>query len=316
MFHKLMKDLRRDVSATLFYTRNDPNDRRLGDVVRSKFQDYEAANIVILGCPQDEGVRRNGGRPGARHAPVAIREQLYRLVVVGLEPLNLFDLGDTLVEGSLEEIHERQQAIVRQVIRDDKRLIVLGGGNDISYPDASALALEQPDLAAFNLDAHFDVRADSPRNSGTPYRQLLEQGYLKPERFFEVAYQPHANSSVYFEYLSSLGIRCVSRLDVQAQSMYSLLKPLLKIQANILFWGLDMDVVRASDAPGVSAPNPTGLDALDLIQFAALAGGDARSRLFEVSEVNPEFDLDNRTSRLAAVIIWHFLQAFQGGEKK
>jgi arginase family enzyme len=28
---------------------------------------------------------------------------------------------------------------------------------------------------AINIDAHFDVRADNPRNSGTPYRQLLEE---------------------------------------------------------------------------------------------------------------------------------------------
>jgi arginase family enzyme len=37
-------------------------------------------------------------------------------------------------------------------------------------------------VLALNVDAHFDVRADSPRNSGTPYRQLLEEGKLKVPR--------------------------------------------------------------------------------------------------------------------------------------
>ena len=248
---------------------------------------------------------------GAKGAPSAVRAQLYKLGVAGLERLNLFDLGNTHVEGSLEEIHERHQTLVRQVIRDGKRLIVLGGGNDVSYPDASGLALEHPDPAAFNLDAHFDVRADSPRNSGTPYRQLLEEGYVRPERFFEVGYRPCANSSVYFEYLSTLGVGCFSRRQVQAQGLRPLIEDLLETPAQALFWGLDMDVVRAADAPGVSAPNPTGLDGQDFIELAELAGGDKRSHVFEVSEVNPEFDVDDRTSRLAAVIIWHFIYALQ-----
>ena len=306
-----MKELRQDAAPVLFYRRNDPNDKRLGEIVKSDFRDYEGANIVILGCPQDEGVRRNGGRVGAKGAPSAIRAQLYKLGVAGLERVKLFDLGDTLTGGSLEDVHERHQAIVWQVIRDGKRLVVLGGGNDISYPDVSGLALAHPNLAAFNLDAHFDVRADSPRNSGTPYRQLLEEGHLRPERFFEVGYQPHANSSVYVDYLSTLGVGHFSRRQVQAQGLRPLVEDLLETPAQTLFWGLDMDVVRAADAPGVSAPNPTGLDGGNLIELAELAGGDERSRVFEISEVNPEFDVDDRTSRLAAVIVWHFIHALQ-----
>src|SRR5688572_23523424 len=34
---------------------------------------------VLVGFPQDEGVRRNGGRPGAAQAPGEVRRWLYRL---------------------------------------------------------------------------------------------------------------------------------------------------------------------------------------------------------------------------------------------
>jgi len=66
-------------NAELFYSRHDPNDPRLGEVVCREESTYAAAEIVILGCPQDEGIRRNGGRIGAAAAPDAIREQFYRL---------------------------------------------------------------------------------------------------------------------------------------------------------------------------------------------------------------------------------------------
>ena len=75
----------------LLYKRNDPNDVRLGEVVRVDRADYEAANVVIIGCPQDEGVQRNKGRIGAAFAPDEIRRALYRLVMPNTANLALFD---------------------------------------------------------------------------------------------------------------------------------------------------------------------------------------------------------------------------------
>ena len=69
-----------------------------------------------------------------------------------------------------------------------------------------------------------------------------------------------------------------------------------------------MDFVRASDAPGVSAPNPAGLYAEDVCHIASLAAQDPRSRIFEITEVNPDFDIDGRTARLAAAVVFHFLE--------
>ena len=52
----------------LFYSRRDPNDPRLGDVVRRDRDACAWAETVLVGCPQDEGIRRNLGRPGAARA--------------------------------------------------------------------------------------------------------------------------------------------------------------------------------------------------------------------------------------------------------
>jgi arginase family enzyme len=74
----------------LFFTRNDRNDPRLGQIVSSKEKDYDAADIIILGCPQDEGVRRNGGRAGAAAAPNAIRDQFYKLTPFNIKNFRVF----------------------------------------------------------------------------------------------------------------------------------------------------------------------------------------------------------------------------------
>lgn len=294
----------------LFFKRGDDNDRRLGELVPREAAAYASAEVVILGCPQDEGVRRNHGRPGAAAGPTEIRRAFYRLSPLGLDPQSLFDIGDTRVQATLEETHSLHFQIVRQLLSAGKQVIVLGGGNDISYPDCCALAEVAPELLAFNVDAHFDVRADSVRNSGTPYRQLLEEKIVSPEYFYEMGYQPAVNSPVYHEYLQSRGVVCLTLDALRVAGIADIFREVLneKPQAAI-FWGFDLDAVRAADAPGVSAPSPLGLTADEFCSLTSLAGSMSETRIVEFTEVNPSFDRDNQTSKLVAHGIHHLLAA-------
>jgi formiminoglutamase len=297
-------------NADLFYKREDVNDRRLGEMVQSALDDYPATDVVILGCPQDEGVRRNGGRVGAAGAPDEIRRCFYKLTVNGVEHLKLFDIGNSIIQPTLEETHTLHQQIVRQIISDDKTLIVLGGGNDISYPDCSGLVQAVGEVLAFNVDSHFDVRADTVPNSGTPYYQLLEERFIKPDTFFEMCNQPFANSPLYTQYLEDKGAHVIPLTLVRKEGVTKTFERVLQWgKPKAIFWGLDMDVVTAADAPGVSAPNAGGLTGHELAEIATIAGSYPASRLLEITEVNPKYDIDQRTCRLAAVVMYSFLSA-------
>lgn len=294
----------------LLFKRGDKNDVRLGEIVHTNPADYENAQVVLLGLPQDEGVARNGGRIGAKDAPDVIRQALYKLVQI--PHLRLFDIGNTLIQADLEATHDHHYHIVHQILADDKTLIVLGGGNDTSYPDCSALAdFAQGNFLVFNIDAHFDVRIAERRNSGTPYRQLLEEGFIAPQNFHEVGYQPFANSPDYLYYLHEKGAHTHSLAGVHEVGIDTLLRRILSdSHPDDIFWGLDIDVVRSADAPGVSAPNPTGLTGEECTLIGTIAGETKQTRLFEITEMNPLYDSDGRTARLVASTIWHFLQAY------
>lgn len=293
----------------LFYARNDPNDVRLGEVAVRREDQFAKCQVVVVGCPQDEGVARNKGRVGAKLAPSEIRRALYRLPAPGtLNSIRVFDLGDLVLKGTLEKTHEAYADVVGALLKNGKTVISLGGGNDIAYPDVKALAKQFGRIAAFNIDAHLDVRADKECNSGTPYRQLLEEKHVAPELFHEIGIQPHANSSKYLDYVSQKRIGVRTLAEVQERGVDEVLRgPLSATQVKAVFWGFDLDSVRASDAPGVSAPSPIGLTAEQICRIGSIAGRDARTRLIEISEVNPAFDLDGRTSRLAALILMHAL---------
>lgn len=296
--------------ADIFYKRNDPNDVRLGETVKTNPETYAEANVVILGCPQDEGVRRNKGRIGAAQAPDEIRRSLYKLVIPENDNLRLFDAGNTIIQDTLEATHDIHSQIVQQIISDGKCIISLGGGNDVSYADCSGLAQAVESVLAINVDAHFDVRADDIRNSGTPYRQLLEDGFIKGENFYEVANMSMVNSASYRDYLLNKNATIIPLETLRAQGIEQTFKEILKNDAEAIFAGLDMDVVNVSYAPGVSAINVLGLTAHEFCQIAAIAGDDSRTRIFEITEVNPTYDIDSRTARLAATAIHTFLSSF------
>ncbi len=296
----------------LFDRKNDVNDRRLGEIVSQSR--YETSEVIILGCPQDEGVRRNGGRVGAALAPEAIRRQFYKLTPFGISA-KIFDAGDTIIQNSLEATHDLHTSIVRRILHDGKKIIVLGGGNDISFADGCAMAsiYGANDWLGINIDAHFDVRADEPRNSGTPYRQLLDGKLLLPKNFYEAAFQKQAASPVYFEYLKNAGVNLISLDEFQVSNFKSRIKKQISGSPLSLFWGFDLDAVRASDAPGTSAPSPIGLSAREFCDLAEFAGSLPITRIVEFTEMNPKYDIDNRTARLVALAMHEFLSAVKKG---
>jgi formiminoglutamase len=307
-------DLTTRPNADLFFSRKDRNDPRLGEIVGRKDTDYEHAEVVILGCPQDEGVRRNNGRAGAESAPAAIREQFYKLTPFNIKK-KIFDLGDVTIGSSLEDTHQTHCAVVTQILSDGKRVIVLGGGNDISYPDGCAMAeVFGPEWwIGINIDSHLDVRVAEQRNSGTPYRQLLEEGRLRPQYFYEVGYQTHFCSPVYYDYIRNLGVNRISlellrsRAEADLELKESIKQKFIGHSSSLnTFFGFDLDAVRSADAPGTSAPSPLGLRAGEFIQLVKYAASLANTKIIEFSEVNPKYDADGRTAKLVAIGMHRF----------
>ncbi len=295
----------------VFFRKNDRNDVRLGEIVPQA--KYEESSIVIIGCPQDEGVRRSGGRVGAALAPEAIRSEFYRLTPFGIHH-RICDLGN-IGGNSLEETHDNLTAVVKKILEDKKKIIVLGGAGDVSYADGRAMSevFGAGNWLGVNVDAYFDVHVEKERSSGTSYRQLLEEKLIRNDYLYEIAFQPQLVSPVYYRYLQNLGVNMVSVEQLRSRETADLeLRELMRqkfirhSESLTAFFAFDMHAVRQSDAPGTSAPSPIGLrsgELLNLVQFAAKL---VNTKIVEFTEVNPNFDVDNRTAKLVAVAMHRF----------
>jgi len=305
--------------------RGDSEDPRLGDVVRrwdgGKPQ-FRARQPVLIGFPCDEGVRRNGGRPGAALAPDRVRQFLYRLTAcdpvsgISLDCLGLLDLGNVRVGRDLECGQRSLGAAVAGALNAGAVPIVLGGGHETAFGHYLGYVTAGLNAAIINIDAHLDVRpfADGG-HSGSPFRQAFEHPSrpLLPGRYVVIGAQRQSVAKAHADYVGQRGGR-IHWLPA-SDSMVSLLRIVREEVENFESQGIavlltiDADAFVQADVPGTSAPSPVGLKGAAWPDIAFLAGCSRAVRSLEVVEVNPSLDRDDQSSRWAALGIRQFLVA-------
>jgi formiminoglutamase len=300
------------------------DDPRLGEVIEFWDGTLEAlrpGRAVIVGFPQDEGVRRNRGRVGAADAPREIRSQLWRLVPwdatseADLAALPPVDIGDVRVKGTLEEAQEALGNVVAELLMRKAVPVVLGGGHETAYGHYLGYVRANKPVGVINLDAHLDVRPliDGKGHSGSPFRQMLEHPTqpLPGKHYVCLGIQSQTVSSAHLRYARERGciVHTAGALQTTAAKERLLTRQIerLRKQGCSVYLSIDADVVHERDVPGVSAPNAMGLPGGEIAGAARLAGTVPRVSSVDLVEVNPRHDRDNQSARWAALVIWSFL---------
>ncbi len=306
-----------DPDTSLVYKRAEREDSRFGETVETRREKFgEQFKAVLLGFPYDEGTVRNKGRAGSAAGPDEIRRALYRLTPTKSSALTdadvrLFDAGNLKRHMKLEEAHSKLEAIVNYFLRYGYTPIVLGGSNDMSYPDFKACDAVRERCGAINVDSHLDMREPlNGINSGTPYRMLLDEKILKGTDFIEYGIQEFANSREHLSYARAAKVQVVTLGQIRSrgnsEAFMEAYRSVSRDTGNV-YVSFDIDSVRGSDAPGVSASIPTGLTAEEILECAYLAGSEMKTAMTDVCEFNPKYDVDGHTAKLAAMIVANFL---------
>ncbi len=289
------------------------------------------ARIALLGLPSDLGTRLNHGRAGSDLGPSMFRLALSRVAADwdGAEsrPLDLgvWDAGDVPPApgddaGAMHETHRRVTEAVRALA--DLGLIVacIGGSHDLTFAGVRGMSLAAgAPYGGLNVDAHLDVRdpRDEP-GSGMPFRALIEDGRLDPERFVEFGIDRFVNSRAHTQWLTERGgtiITAEKSLAFKSASAVALTRVSRGV-TEPAFLSIDLDAIDGAAAPGVSAVNPMGLGVPDVARIANSAGADPRFRYVDIMELSPPHDEPpppqaGRTARIAATFFMHFVAGVQ-----
>jgi formimidoylglutamase len=310
-------------SVQIYEPQQDTNDLRVSNIIKPG-PSNQPADIGIIGVPFDKAVSLGGGRSGAGLAPAKVREALKKYGTtfnieqkIDISDLNIVDFGDVAVTEDIAETHERITSTVFGLLTKGILPIVIGGGHDISIGTVRALSkFHSRQIGGINIDAHFDVREiiDDRITSGTPFRRLLDLGLLEGENFVEMGAHDNLNSRVYYEYLMSKKVTVFTLSEVAKTGTSAIMEKALKISnlnTGSVFVSIDIDSVAQCYAPGCSAPDASGFTPEQIREFSFLAGASKDVKLLDIVEINPMFDVDNRTARLVASIIISFLNGFK-----
>ncbi|CAN5528968.1 formimidoylglutamase [soil metagenome] len=314
------------------FTKNDFSDVRLGDVLQFNDSSHSLSQLksllsrlpqsgfTLVGYPDDAGIQANGGRIGAKLGPSRIRHFFSRMTPPAFGPAHnipaLLDLGNVPLVKDLATRHEFARAIADEVHQHRARAISFGGGHDYGFPDAAAFCRSTIDRGerplVINFDAHLDVRPlNNGITSGTPFFRLLEE--FPQIDFLELGLQGQCNSRAHVEWLKSRGGR-ISFEEERHAANESLTQVLSRETATfkndrrrVAFLSVDIDAFSSAVAPGASQSWPTGFEPTDFFNCFSWCLKSFDVRGVGIYEVSPPLDLDDRTSRLAALIAHRFV---------
>jgi len=282
---------------------NEDIDLRIWQIVKPFDDVSKEYGICFVGYDTDDGIKRNQGRIGAEKGSNAIRKAIQSFSIV--ENLKIYDYQN-LKNKVLEEAQKEYSLKISNVIKKGIFPIGLGGGHDIAFASYSGIRKAYPDkkIGIVNFDTHLDMRPyDNGATSGTSFKQILDED--KNVKYSIVGFKKQGNTKRLIDTAKNYNVLILDE-EEEEKFINDELKKYLA-DADILYVTFCMDVFNASDAPGVSAPTIMGLDPKKGKRILREIMDTGKVVCIDFAEVNPEYDIDSRTAKLAGSLIYDIM---------
>ncbi len=208
-----------------------------------------------------------------------------------------------------------------QCLKQDQPFLVVGGDHSCALGTWSGILNTlgtTKKLGLIWLDAHLDAHTFSTSPSGNvhgmPIAALLGCADKKLARFYPT------NHTIDAENLKMIGIRSyeekeykllreqhvnitfVDKINNLSQLLSSTVTQLSQ-RCELIGISIDLDVVDPKDAPGVETPVDGGIRADELIEAISAIRNKQKICAFEISEFNPENDINNKSLHLIKSLV-------------
>tara|TARA_R110000850_G_scaffold274786_2_gene412780 strand:+ start:11097 stop:12101 length:1005 start_codon:yes stop_codon:yes gene_type:complete len=314
-----------------------PGETKFGEsvVTINNLQDLNtsSAQYVLLGIPEDVGVRANRGIAGTSNAWNACLKALLNMQAnIYTNPENLVVLGEINCKTEMkaaetldkeeEHYYEELSKIVNQIdikvatviehiVQAGKTPVIIGGGHNNSYGNikGTSLALKKP-VSVVNFDAHSDFRNTKNRHSGNGFSCAYEQGFLK--HYFIFGLHKNYSSQSLFDRLheSKENIHYI----LFEQIKLTLTKPFEQALADAEDFmgnnkfGLELDLDAVQSIPS-SAKTPSGFSVNDTRRFVSFFSNNSNVAYLHLCEAapHPGTDAEKQTGKLLAYLVIDFM---------
>lgn len=295
------------------------------------------AKYVLLGIPEDVGVRANYGRPGASSAWKSAIKALaniqhnrfckgYDILVLGtldvssqMETAQKLDFHNTndrkQLFGLVESIDKEVCHIISTIVTAGKIPIVIGGGHNNAYGNIKGTALAKgQQINAINLDAHSDFRILEGRHSGNGFSYAFEEAFLK--RYFIFGLHESYTSKKVLKTLKKrednrVRYNTYDEISIRREKQFDneMVQALDYIKDDPFGIEIDLDAI-----PGIasSAMTISGFSVEELRRFVSYFGQHQNAAYLHICEGAPDLAEDKNAhliGKLIGYIITDFLKA-------
>lgn len=262
---------------------------------------YDKAELVLFGAPFDS---TTSFRPGARFGPNAIRQESFGIETYSpyqaqdLIDYKICDIGDLeLPFGNPEKALCMIEAWAREIIRDNKRYILIGGEHLITLASVRACLEKHPDLVILHFDAHADLREEylgEKLSHASVMRRCWE--LLGDYRIF------------------SFGIRSGEKMEWEWAKEHIFFCPfdfsgldesLTLIDKRPIYLSFDLDLIDPSEMPGTGTQEAGGMRFIEIIDMLEKLAGE-QIVATDITELSPSLDPGGRSTALAIKLVREF----------
>lgn len=258
--------------------------------------EYDDASVVIYSCPMDA---TTSYRPGTRFAGNAIRVDSFGIEwyspyrEMSLRDYPTCDIGDLdLPIGAVEDALDVIYDTTKQILKDNKKPMMIGGEHLVTLPVVKAVAEKYPDLHMIHLDAHTDLRDEffgRKLSHATVLRRCFD--VLGPGRIYQFGIR--SGDKHEFDWAAS-GNTFLRKFDFEG-----LAETIQKLKDKPVYITIDLDVLDPGVFPGTGTPEPGGMQYKDLLKAFDLFEGLNHIVGADFVELNPYLDPSGASTAVA-----------------
>jgi arginase len=287
-------------------------------------------NISIIGVPINHGA----GRYGVEMGPNAIRSANIQSKLESLG-YNVHDLGDLNVKRVAEasqpgeklkhlkeisRVNSELCILVADEMKKGQFPLVIGGDHSIAIGTIKGVLQQVKRLGVIWFDAHTDANTEATTDSGNIHGMSLavSMGYghpdlisiggmdstINPDNVVIIGARSIDSGERIF--LKEMGIHVFTMHDIDRLGMKIIMEEALRTVSNGtdgVHLSFDLDGMDPAEAPGVGTPVPGGLSYRESHFAMEMLYESAMLVSAEFVEVNPVFDLNNKTAKIAVELV-------------
>ncbi|EDM44018.1 Formiminoglutamate hydrolase [unidentified eubacterium SCB49] len=270
---------------------------------------------IIIGIPEDIGVRANHGRPGTATAwnaflksfcniqatassntqqALILGEIDCRLEMEESQQLDITNEGDAQKLGDLvSRIDNKVATTIATIINAGKTPIIIGGGHNNAFGNikGASEAFKKP-INAINFDAHSDFRPLEHRHSGNGFSYAKAEGYL--DKYYIFGLHKNYTSQEIIDRIATIkeDIKIAWFEHMMLSRGSSIIQATIEADNFICDdnYGVEIDLDAIANM-GSSAMNPVGFSVADARSFNKHFSKNKNCCYIHICEGAPAFEL-------------------------